>query len=77
MLQEKRKDLDGERQRKLLDRLVGQLSRSDHDLYYRSTSDIALRLEGYIAEEADLTVDDRALLMRLSRRDIQLLLSLN
>ena len=77
MLQENRKDLDGERQKVLLNRLVAQLSGSDKDLYYRSASDVARLLERYIASEATLSVEDRALLKRLSHRDIQLLLSLN
>ena len=77
MLQENRKDLDGERQKVLLNRLVGQLSGSDKDLYYRSASDVARLLERYIVSEATLSVEDRALLKRLSHRDIQLLLSLN
>ncbi len=75
MLQEERKDLDGERQKALLDRLVAELNRSEPDLYYRSTIDIALRLERYIADEAGLPEEDRAILMRLNRRDIQVLLS--
>lgn len=77
MLQEKRKDLDGERQKTLLNRLVSQLSRTEHDLYYGSASDVARRLERYIASEAIISVEDRALLKPLSQRDIQVLLSLN
>jgi hypothetical protein len=77
MLRDKRKDLDAEKQKRLLHRLVAELSHSDPDLYYRSTSEIAFRLKEYIDGEADLSEEEDALLMRLSRRDIEILLSLN
>ncbi|MEM1401619.1 MAG: hypothetical protein AAGF58_17145 [Pseudomonadota bacterium] len=77
MLKEKRKDLESERQKKLLQGLVEQLSRSEADLYYRSTSDIASRLKTYIDGEAELSTDDRDLLKQLSKRDIEVLLSLH
>ncbi len=77
MLQEKRKDLDAERQKRLLQRLVVELGRTDNDLYYRSTSEIAVHLKRYIDGEAELSAEDRTLLQRLNRRDIQVLLSLN
>lgn len=77
MLEEKRKDLDSEKQKRLLLRLVEELSQSSPDLYYRSTSEIAAYLETYIRGDAQLTVDDRALMTRLSRRDLEVLLSLH
>lgn len=77
MLKEKRTDLDIERQRVLLGRLVAELGRSFPDLYYQSTSDIAVQLERMIASSTELSSEDRALLKRLGRRDIQVLLSLN
>ena len=77
MLEEKRKDLDSEKQKKLLFRLVDELSRSSPDLYYRSTGEIAAYLEAYIRKGAKLSADDRALLTRLSRRDLEVLLSLH
>ncbi|WP_170334464.1 hypothetical protein [Ruegeria arenilitoris] len=77
MLEEKRKDLDSEKQKKLLFRLVDELSRSSPDLYYRSTSEIAAYLEAYIRKGAKLSAYDRALLTRLSRRDLEVLLSLH
>ena len=74
VLEEKRKDLDSE---KHLMRLVEALSQLDPDLYYRPTSDIALHLEKYIRGDAKLTSDERSLMERLSRRDLEVLLSLH
>jgi hypothetical protein len=77
MLEEKRKDLDSEKQKKLLFRLVDELSHSSPDLYYRPTSEIAAYLETYIRKDAKLSADDRSLMTRLSRRDLEVLLSLH
>ena len=77
MLEEKRKDLDSERQKKLLQKLVEELSHSDPDLYYRPTSEIAAAIEAHIKKGARLSKEDRTLLQRLSLRDIQVLLSLH
>jgi hypothetical protein len=76
-LEEKRKDLDGEKQKRLLTRLVEELSKSDPDLYYRSTSEVAMQIEGLIGRAGRLSLEDRQLLTRLSRRDIEVLLSLH
>ena len=57
--------------------LVNELSDSSPDLYYRPTSEIATYLEAYIRKGAKLSADDRALMTRLSRRDLQVLLSLH
>ncbi|MEM9370269.1 MAG: hypothetical protein AAGA26_03825 [Pseudomonadota bacterium] len=77
MLQDKRQDLDSEKQKKLLDGLVSELSRSHPDLYYQPTSQIARYLMEYIQGDAKLSADDRTLLKRLSLRDIEVLLSLH
>ncbi len=77
MLEENRKDLDAEKQKKTLLRLIEVLSASDPDLYYRPTSDIAAYLEKYIRKNARLTAEERALMERLSRRDLEVLLSLH
>lgn len=76
MLQDKRKDLDSERQKRLLDRLVAELSRTELDFYYRSTSDVAVMLMAHIKKGAQLSPEDRGLLQRLNRRDIEVILSL-
>lgn len=77
MLEEKQADLDREKQRKLLERLVAELSQDHFDLYYQSTSEIAFLLENYIQNKASLTQDERALLAPLSRRDVEIRLSLH
>ena len=77
MLEEKRKDLDSEKQKRLLLKFVNELSQTSPDLYYRPTSEIAAFLEAYIRDKANLTADDRSLMTRLSRRDIEVLLSLH
>ncbi|NRA28679.1 MAG: hypothetical protein HRU11_00340 [Parvularculaceae bacterium] len=76
-MEEKRQDLDSEKQKKLLERLVSELSREHIDFYYRPTSDIAFAIEKHIKETASLNQEERALLDRLAPRDIQILLSLH
>lgn len=76
-MEEKRDDLDSEKQRKLLERLVQDLSREHADFYYQSTMDIAFQLQKFIRSGAKLNQDERALLDRLTPQDIQLRLSLH
>ncbi|MQY42748.1 hypothetical protein GG681_08840 [Epibacterium sp. SM1969] len=75
-VEEKRKDLTSEQQRRLLQKLVERLSQEHPDFYYQSTSEIAAQLENYILQKDKLSFDDRTLLAPLSRYDIQLLLRL-
>ena len=75
VLHEKRKDLEAEKRKKLLERLVVELSRSNPDLYYRSTSEIAALIQDHVSSGI-LNADDRALLQHMTRRDIGVLLSL-
>ena len=72
-----RKELDAERQKKLLRRIVEDLTNSRPDLYYQSTSEIARQIAELIRSGGQLSADDRALLQKLSQRDIAILLSLN
>ncbi|MEM7007426.1 MAG: hypothetical protein AAF498_16235 [Pseudomonadota bacterium] len=76
-MEEKRKDLDAEKQKRLLERLVGELSQSNIDLYYQSTSEVAFLLRKYIDKDAKLSVEEQGLLKPLSEYDIQLRLGLN
>lgn len=76
-MEEKRQDLDSEKQKKLLERLVSELSREHIDFYYRPTSDIAFAIQKHIKDGAKLTQEEHALLERLEPRDIQILLSLH
>ncbi len=75
-MEEKREDLEAEKQVKLLRQLTEELSRQSPDFYYKSTSEIAFMIKDYIKKGATLDQDDRALLERLSAHDIQLRLSL-
>lgn len=77
MLQEKRKDLDGEKKRRLLERLVGELSHANPDLYYRSTDVIASEVQAYAQGPAGLINEEKDLLRDLTTRDIAVLLSLH
>ncbi|MEM8789079.1 MAG: hypothetical protein AAGE76_12535 [Pseudomonadota bacterium] len=76
MLQDKNEDLDAARTKKLLERLVSEVSRSGFDLYYASTSEIATYLLQYAKTDAQLNQDERALLKGLSRRDVEVILSI-
>ena len=77
MLEEKRVDLDAEKQKRLLQRMVNDLTRESADIYYQPTSEIAriIRAQGDAAE--GLNADELALLRNLSQRDIEVLLSLH
>ncbi|MEM6415997.1 MAG: hypothetical protein AAF720_15225 [Pseudomonadota bacterium] len=75
-MEEKREDLEAEKQKELLQKLVAELSRSHLDFYYKSTIEVAYLLKDYIKKGAKLTQDERALLAPLSQHDIQLRLSL-
>lgn len=77
MLKDKRGDLDSEKRKKLIERLLLELSRSNPDLYYQSTSAIALQIRDYVDGDATLNAEERALLEPLSQRDIEVLLSLH
>lgn len=77
MLQDKRKDLDGERRKKLLRRLVEEMSAQDSSIYYLPTSQTAARIKAQVESGEGLNADERALLERMSQRDIEVLLSLH
>ena len=77
MLQEKRKDLDAEKLKTLLQRLVSELSALYPDLYYQPTSEVAGLILRHVAGEAKLNADEHALMKPLSQRDVEVLLSLH
>ena len=77
MLQDKKRDLESEKQKKLLQRLVEELGGLNTDLYYQSTTEVARQLRDYIKSEAKLNADEHGLLDHLSQRDIEILLSLH
>ena len=74
-MEEKRVDLIAEKQKKLLERLVNELSHEGPGYYYQSTNEIAMAIKAYVNDGAKLTQDDRALIDPLSWRDIQTILS--
>jgi len=75
-MEEKRKDLDVEKQKKIIFNLVEKLSLSDPDLYYRSTSEIALIVKNLIDSRENLLDVDRELVSDLTQRDIELRLGI-
>ncbi|SDL45425.1 hypothetical protein [Aliiruegeria lutimaris] len=77
MMKDKRTDLDGEKQKRLLLRLVAEMSQTDTDLYYHPTSAIAQKLSEHVSKAPGLSSDERSLLTGLGWRDIQILLSMN
>ncbi|MEO1303729.1 MAG: hypothetical protein AAFV37_02045 [Pseudomonadota bacterium] len=75
-MEDKREDLTSEKQRVLLERIVADLSASDPNFYYQSTSDIAYLIKDFVGSNKTLNVEDREILLPLTARDIQLLLSI-
>ena len=76
-MEEKRADLISEKRKKLLQRLVEELSREHVDFYYKPTTEIAFMLKNYIDDKTNLSVEERKLLEPLSQYDIQVVLSLH
>jgi len=76
-MHEKDEETTAEKQKKLLQRLVEELSRENADLYYQPTTEIAFILKNHIDDKTKLSAEERKLLEPLSRYDIQLLLSLH
>lgn len=77
MLQEKRNDLDAEKQKKLLQRIVSDLSHSSPQFYYMATSEVARLIHKHIQDASNFNAEERKLLEPLSARDIEVVLSLN
>jgi len=77
MLQDKKSETDAERQKVLLRRLVSEVSRENPDLYYQPTSQVARLIRDRIAGGRSLNQEERALMQRLSSRDLEVLLSLH
>ena len=75
-MEDKREDLTSEKQRGLFERIVADLSASEPNFYYQSTSDIAYLIKDFVGSNKTLNVEDREILSPLTARDIQLLLSI-
>ncbi|NRB01384.1 MAG: hypothetical protein HRU32_16515 [Rhodobacteraceae bacterium] len=77
MQQEKTADLIATKRKALLERLIVEIGRSGFDLYYAPTSQVADHLLTYAKSEgAGLNADELALFDGLSRRDIEIILSI-
>ncbi|MEM9332602.1 MAG: hypothetical protein AAGA53_14835 [Pseudomonadota bacterium] len=77
MLQDKKSETDAEKQKVILRRLVDDLNKTNPDLYYQTTSQIARLVQQRIADRSALNADEHKLMVRLSSRDIEILLSLH
>lgn len=77
MLEDKFADLTAQKQRKLLQRLVEDLSKTNPELYYQSTTQIARELAEHIDDGKSLSHEERELLKTLDQRGIEMLLSLH
>ncbi|MEM9173097.1 MAG: hypothetical protein AAGA84_10370 [Pseudomonadota bacterium] len=76
-MEEKRRDLKITQRRRLLERMVADLANSNPNLYYMPTIDVATLLEEHIRKGDALSQEEHELLKPLSRRDIQILLSIH
>lgn len=76
-MEEKRRDLDSTKQKKIIDKILQALSEQDPSFYYMATIDVAAEVKRYIHESDALSKDELELMDKLSRRDIQILLSLH
>ena len=76
VLKDRRSELDGEKQKKLLNGLLNDLSAARPDLYYQPTSAIALQIHDHI-QNTHFNAEETELLRRLSQHDIEVLLSLH
>ena len=77
MLEDKNADLIAEKRKKLLERLIVEISRTGFDLYYAPTSQVADYLLKYAEKDAGLNADEHGLLEGLERRAVEILLSLH
>ena len=76
-MQDKHKDLKSTQQRKIIFDLLDELNKSSPHLYYLSTTEIATQINAYIALPGNLDREQYLLVKDLSRRDIQIILSLH
>ncbi|MCH2096501.1 MAG: hypothetical protein MK160_15530 [Rhodobacteraceae bacterium] len=77
MLQDKKSETDSEKQKRILRRLLETLSHEVPELYYQPTSQVARLIQTRVHDGGSLNADERALMARLSTRDIEILLSLH
>lgn len=76
-MEEKRKDLKNTLQKEVINEVVQILNDSHPSFYYLSTIEVAAEIKGYIHQAGNLSHEKFGLVKDLSRRDIQILLSLH
>ena len=81
MLEEKRKDLESEQQKRIIMQLVQELSQTHPDFYYHSAAVIARLLKDYMDSNSEfwrnakLFKEERDVMKRMSQKDIEVVLS--
>ena len=69
-------ELDHDKKRRLVEAYLQELTKTDPNLYYSSTTDIAHALYPMIKEYMNrMPVDEQALFRNITVRDIEMLLS--
>jgi len=77
IMEEKRRDLKSTQQKELLRQIMADLSKCHPSFYYLSTIEVAAEIKNYIDQNKGISRDDYLLLKGLTRRDIQIILSLH
>ena len=76
-MEEKRKDLKSTHQKEVIREIVEELNNTHPNFYYLPTTEVAIEIKKYIHENGQLNHQKHELVKDLSRRDIQILLSLH
>jgi hypothetical protein len=76
-MEEKRINLINTQQKRIINEVVAALNESHPSFYYLSTIEVAAEIKKYFHTASRLSVEDFELVDKLSRRDIQILLSLH
>jgi len=76
-VEDKRKDLKNTHQKEIVEGIITALNESNPSFYYLSTIEIAAEVKKHIHQKGNLLHEDFELVKDLTRRDIQILLSLH
>ncbi|MFT5573366.1 MAG: hypothetical protein ACI9FR_002301 [Cryomorphaceae bacterium] len=76
-MEEKRKDLKSTQQKQVIQEVIQTLNQSHPSFYYLPTIELAAEIKRHIHQNGTLIHDKFELVKDLSRRDIQILLSLH
>ena len=66
-----------DKKRKVLTKIIKDLTQDNIDMYYNSTSDTSNLIKDYIDKKKNLSKDELELVQDMSARDISILLSIN